>query len=252
MTALRALWVWALWSLCLIPAAGTAEVRVFAAASLKTALDAVVVQYQAAGGGSVVVSYAGSSALARQIQHGAPADLFLSANRTWADALEGRTAEREPLVSNRLVLIGGAGAAPENDPVALAPDLVARLEGGRLAMALTQAVPAGIYGRQALESLGLWQDLSPHVAQFPNVRATLQAVATGAAPLGIVYATDAGAAPRVRALAEFPEDSHDPILYPAVLLRDAGAEAHDFWTYLTGPARSVFYDHGFLPAGGAQ
>ncbi len=175
------------------------ELVVFAAASLKTALDAVTTAFAEATGTEVAVSYAGSSQLARQILLGAPADVVLSANTDWMDELDtaGRLepGSRRALLGNRLVLVAhGAGAAPVEltDPAALDT----RLGAGRLAMALVEAVPAGIYGRAALVELGLWERVAERVAQSDNVRAALALVATGAAPLGLVYASDARAEPR--------------------------------------------------------
>ena len=189
-----------------------AEVTVFAAASLMGALDEVAAGWEDRTGGEVRLSYAGSSALARQIEAGAPADVFVSANVDWMDELGERgltePGSRRDLLSNRLVLVGPAGAAP----LALEPglDLAALLDGGRLAMALVDAVPAGLYGREALRSLGLWGAVEPRVAQAENVRAALALVARGEAPLGVVYASDARAEPRVAVVATFPEGSHPP------------------------------------------
>ncbi|EPX86935.1 molybdate ABC transporter substrate-binding protein [Salipiger mucosus] len=233
-------------------AARAESLTVFAAASLKTAMDEIAADYRAATGDEVAVSFAGSSALARQIERGAPADVFLSANTAWMDRLEESGAiapgTRIDLLSNRIVLIG---ADAEGAPVALdSPDALAgRLGDGRLAMALVDAVPAGIYGKAALESLGLWDRIAPQVAQADNVRAALALVASGAAPLGVVYATDAVAEPRVGVLATFPEDSHPPIVYPgAATASGDSAAARAFLDYLQGPqARAVFERQGFAP-----
>jgi molybdate transport system substrate-binding protein len=240
-------------------AARAGEVTVFAAASLKTALDAVAAQFHDAGGVRVQVSYAGSSALARQIQQGAPAQLFISANSEWMDVLEtdGLLAPgtRTDLLTNRLVLIAASDSTVTLD-LTPGPDAGASLAGalgdGRLAMALVDAVPAGIYGRAALQSLDLWDSVAGHVAQADNVRAALWLVAMGEAPLGIVYATDAAAEPQVRVLATFPESSHPPIVYPAAILAEGDTpEARAFLTFLTGPgAGAVFTGHGFALAGG--
>lgn len=232
--------------------AGTAiaeTTTVFAAASLKTALDDVVQRYEAQTSGHVTVSYAGSSALARQVQQGAPADLVFLANSEWVDVLEldGLIAPgtRVDLLGNRLVVIAPQGQAPLDitDPDAW----TSALEDGPLAMALVKAVPAGIYGQAALRHLGLWPLLAPRVAQTDNVRAALALVALREAPLGIVYDTDARAEPRVTIVARFPPDSHRPIRYPLAQVagRDSqGAQA--FWRYLQGnDARAVFDQHGF-------
>lgn len=245
--AARALAVW----LAVFPGlAGAAEVTVFAAASLREALTEAAAGWEAETGHAAVISFAGSSALARQIMAGAPAELFVSASSAWMDAVEAAGAmdagSRVDLASNSLVVIGGAGAAP----VALdGAALTAALGGGRLAMALVDAVPAGQYGRAALETLGLWEAMAPHVAQADNVRAALALVATGAAPLGIVYATDAAAEPRVSVVAELPEETHPRIVYPAARVAGAGAAAADLLEYLAGPeGQAAFARHGFRAA----
>ena len=212
----------------------------FAASSLKTARDEIAAGWS---DDRVVLSYAGSGALARQITQGAPADVFISANVAWMDALEAggqvQPETRVTLAGNRLVLIGGAAAAP----VVLGPDL--DLGDGRLAMALVAAVPAGIYGKAALTSLGLWERVAGQVVQADSVRAALALVASGAVPYGVVYATDAQAEPRVRVLGTFPEDSHPPILYPAALT--ARAQSGAFLDYLTSDAAwAVFAAQGFV------
>lgn len=237
--------------LCLAgPPALAAEITVFAAASLKTAMDRLAPAWEAATGDRVTVALAGSSALARQIQRGAPADVFVSANVDWMDLLEAEgliaAESRRDLLGNRLALVARAPARPL-DPA----DLPQALGQGRLAMALVEAVPAGIYGRAALEALGLWEELAPRVAQADNVRAALALVATGAAPFGIVYATDAAAEPRVSAVATFPEGSHPPIVYPAALVAGADPAAAAFLDWLAGPeAGAVFADLGFAPPPG--
>lgn len=236
--------------IALIAAAAPAaakEVTVFAAASLKTALDEVAADYQAETGDTVVISYAGSNQLATQIIEGAPADIFISAAVNWMDAVEDAgliaPGNRLDLLGNSLVLIGAADAAP----VALGPrtDLVALLDGGVLAMALVDAVPAGQYGKAALQSFGLWDDIAPHVAQTDNVRAALVLVATGEAPWGITYATDAASDPAVSIAATFPADTHPPIVYPAALLT-ADSAARAFFENLTSPAaETAFAGQGF-------
>lgn len=235
------------------------ELTVFAAASLKTALDAVAADYTDQSGTRLRLSYAGSSALARQIQQGAPAHLFLSANPGWMDVVQndGLLVEgtRRDLLTNSLVMIAAAGVR-DVPPLASGPDLgpalLEALNRGRLAMALVSAVPAGIYGKAALRHLGIWDLVQPHVAQSDNVRAALRLVALGEAPLGIVYATDALAEPRVRIVGTFPPESHPPIVYPVAILAEADtAEARDFLTYLTSDtARDQFRAFGFGLAGG--
>lgn len=235
-----------------LPAAqpvAAADVLVFAAASMKTALDQVAEAFQAATGDSVTVSYAGSNALARQILEGAPADIFISASVEWMDAVEagGEVAagQRLDLLGNALVLVAHGDAAA----VALdaATDLPALLDGGRLAMAMVDSVPAGQYGKAALQSLGLWQAVEPSVAQTDNVRAALALVSTGEAPYGIVYATDAAADPGVSVVGTFPADSHPPIIYPAALLKNAADDADTaFFQALRAPeAQAAFAAQGF-------
>ena len=235
------------------------RVTVLAAASLAEAMDKIAADFQAKTGHRVTVALAGSSALARQIQAGAPADLFVSANAAWMDVLDrdGLLAPgtRFDLAGNRLVLIGPAGPKAPADPVPLGPnfDLVGRLgqggSGGRLAVALTRAVPAGIYAKAALDALGLWDSIAPHLAETNNVRAALTLVALGEAPLGIVYATDAAAEPRVTVIATFPADSHGPIVYPTARIGGRDNTAADaFLAWLKAPrTRAILQDLGFTP-----
>lgn len=226
--------------------------NVFAAASLKEALDAAAAAYRARTGQTVQVSYAASSALARQIEQGAPADVFLSADAEWMDWLQQRAlvdpASRRDLLGNTLVLI--APASGDAQPLTLARDtrLLPLLgERGRMALALTGSVPAGRYAHAALEALGLWQALTPRVAESENVRAALLLVARGEAPLGIVYGSDARAEPRVRVLATFPETTHPVITYPVARITNSQhAAAADFIAWLeSAEADAVFRDHGF-------
>lgn len=223
------------------------QVTVFAAASLRDALREAGAVWEAETGHSLRLSFAGSSALARQVQAGAPVDLIWLANREWMSHLEAQgllqNGPQVPLVGNRLVLIGPS----EAPPLSLGPEVTARLAEERLAMALVEAVPAGIYGKAALEHFGLWQNLAPKVAQADNVRAALALVALGEAPLGIVYASDAMAEPRVRILATFPPESHPAITYPGAIVADSTATAaSDLLTFLQSPiAKEVFLRHGF-------
>ncbi len=234
-----------------VPRAGmAAEVTVFAAASLKNAMDDVAGAWHEASGDDAVVAYAGSSQLARQIEEGAPADLFISANPDWMDYLEKAglidAASRKDLLGNRLVLVAHGRDAP---PVEIGPDLdLAGLLGqGRLAMAMVDSVPAGMYGKAALQHLGLWTGLEDRIAQTDNVRAALTLVALGEAPYGIVYATDAAAADDVTVVGTFPEASHPPIIYPIALTAD-GKEpaARELLAFITSPeARPFFQRQGF-------
>ncbi len=193
--------------------AADAPLTVFAAASLKESMDEAARAYEAASGQPVRVSYAASSVLARQIEQGAPADVFVSADLEWMDELQGKALvdadTRSELLGNTLVLI--APAASRSPPVALQQGLDLRPllgERGRIALGMVDSVPAGKYARAGFQSLGLWEALAPRVAGVENVRAALMLVARGEAPLGVVYGSDARAEPRVRVLATFPAGSH--------------------------------------------
>lgn len=236
----------------LLPAsAGAGEVTVFAAASTKNAMDEIATRFAQDTGHTATVSLAGSSALARQIQQGAPADIYISANVGWMDRLqeEGLIAPetRFDLLHNSIVLVahGQNGALVEIGPEM---DLSGMLGEDRLAMALVDAVPAGIYGKAALDSLGLWDSVAPKVAQADNVRAALALVSTGEAPMGIVYATDAVADDRVTVVATFPADTHPPIVYPVAALSESDNPLKSaFLDYLRGDAaREAFERQGFV------
>jgi molybdate transport system substrate-binding protein len=226
------------------------DLLVFAAASLQDALDAVVVAYQAQGGGKVDVSYAASSTLARQIEHGAPADIFVSANPQWMDYLEERglihAGSRADLLGNGLVLVAPLDSATT---VEIAPgfDLLGALDGGLLAMGDPDHVPAGIYGRAALESLGVWQAVEPQVARADNVRAALALVARGEAPLGVVYRSDAAADAGVKVIGAFPPDSFPEIVYPvAIVAASEHPEAAALVDILySEAAAAIFERYGF-------
>ena len=235
------------------PAAeGGDPLLVFAAASLKESMDAAAAAHAETGGPRVQVSYAASSALARQIEQGAPADVFVSADLDWMDWLGEQgliePASRRDLLGNDLVLIAPAGgdAAPL-DPGAGTEAVLARLGGGRMAMALVDSVPAGKYGREAFESLGMWDALAPRVAESDSVRAALMLVARGEAPLGVVYASDAVAEPRVRVVATFPPGSHQEIVYPVARVAASRLQgAAGFIEWLDSPAAAaIFRRHGF-------
>ena len=226
------------------------DVTVFAAASLRDALDELVRGYEQQGRGKVAVSYAGSPALARQIEKGAPADVFISADKDWMDYLAKRglirIETRVNLLTNRLVLI-----APGDSRAALTIGprfpLAKLLGDGRLAMADPDSVPAGKYGRSALEALEVWADVAPRVARAENVRAALALVARGEAPFGIVYKTDALAEPRVRQVGEFPASSHPEIVYPAAVVATTRSKtAYEFLRHLRSiAAEAVWRRHGF-------
>lgn len=222
---------------------------IFAAASLKNALDAVVAVYEKQTGDTVRVSYAASSALARQIEAGAPADIFISADLKWMDALQDKnliqTNSRRNLLGNDLVLIAPAASGTKID---LKPgvDLLSHLKDGPLAMADPMAVPAGIYGKAALTRLGAWNSVAAEVARAEDVRAALRLVARGEAPLGIVYRTDANAEPKVEIAGVFPPGSYPPVTYPAALVTHAKARARALLDFLESPpARPYFEQQGF-------
>lgn len=232
-------------------APGQAEdVVVFAAASLKTALDTVAADFQSTTGDTVTVSYAGSNALAKQIVDGAPADIFLSASEPWMDEVEKAgvvvAGTRRDLLGNRLVLVAHDLEMRELtiDGGLNLPEL---LGGSKLAMAMVDSVPAGQYGKEALSGLGLWTSVEPHVAQTENVRAALALVASGEAPFGIVYASDAVAEPGVKVVGNFPAESHAPIVYPAALLTTGNASAAKFLQALSSDrADATFAAQGFI------
>jgi molybdate transport system substrate-binding protein len=205
-----------------------AQVTVFAAASLKNALAAVAAEFHRDTGDRVAISYGASSALARQIEQGAPADLFISADLAWMDYLAERNLirreTRHNLLGNRIVLVAPAASAA---PLELRRGALAQALGadGRLAIANVAAVPAGKYGKAALEHLRVWSEVAGRLAQAENVRAALTFVSRGEAPLGIVYETDARADPKVAIVARFPEASHPPIVYPVAATRAAANPA---------------------------
>jgi molybdate transport system substrate-binding protein len=255
-TPLRSYWLAvtaALAILALAPmqarAADPAALTVFAAASLKESLDEAAAAYTKATGTPVRVSYGASSALARQIGQGAPAQVFASADREWMDYLQQRNlidaGSRRDLLGNQLVLVAPQAGAAKVD-LAKPGSIAAALGAGRLAIGQTATVPAGKYARASLESLGQWASLKPRLAESESVRAALMLVARGETPLGIVYASDAKAEPRVRVVATFPIGSHPPIVYPVAALRDAPSSARDFARWLSTPvARALFERHGF-------
>jgi molybdate transport system substrate-binding protein len=227
------------------------DVLVFGAASLKNALDAANGLFLFENGSGVTVSYGASSALAKQIENGAPADVFISADVDWMDYLEERklikSNTRADLLGNRLVLIARADSnvaltIGQNFPLAQA------LGNGRLAMADPAAVPAGKYGKAALEHLGVWTSVANKVAPAQDVRAALILVSRGEAPLGIVYQTDAAADKNVKIIATFPESTHPPIIYPiAILASSTNGVAPIYVQYLRSPKAAPFFEkQGFV------
>jgi molybdate transport system substrate-binding protein len=229
--------------------AKSADVLIFAAASLKTALDEIAEPCRRATGVGVRASYAASSTLANQIDQGAPAEIFISADLDWMDevAKHGmiQAESRVNLLGNDLVLVA---PAKSNVTLHIGPGfpLAAALGSGRLAVGDPAAVPAGLYAKAALTSLGVWNDVANRLAPAENVRAALVLVSRGETPLGIVYRTDARAEPGVKIVDVFPESSHPPIVYPAALTTHASADATKVLDYLRGPeARALFERQGF-------
>ncbi len=220
---------------------------VFAAASTTSALQEVTALYEAQGNDAVRTVFASSGVLARQIDNGAPADLFLSANVKWMEWLAGRgllAGDPVPLLGNALVLIQPADAA---GTLGLDDALAGALEGERLAVGDPDHVPAGIYARAALERMGLWDALEPRLVRMQNVRAALLLVERGEAAAGIVYASDAADSPRVRQADSFPAESHAPIVYPAAVLAEGDRDrARQFLDFLrSADAAQIFRRHGF-------
>jgi len=238
-------------ALTVLSAAAWAEdFTVFAAASLKEALDTQAKAFEAAKGHKVAISYAASNALARQIEAGAPAALFISADIDWVDYVEQKQltvpGSRVNLLRNELVLVAPATSATQ---LKIAPGfaLAATIGNGRIAMANPDAVPAGKYGKAALSALGVWEAVAPKVASAENVRAALALVSRGEARFGIVYRTDANADKGVRVVGVFPPDSHPPIVYPLVMLEAAKSDtAREFARWLMAPAaRATWERYGF-------
>lgn len=233
------------------------SVVVFAAASTREAVLTVAALAGDRLGIDLKASFAGSSALARQIEAGAPADLFLSANTAWMDRLVASGlvdgASRQDLVRNRLVVIAAADSAPTGipDPLSAAADLTSALAGGRLAIAEPDSVPAGIYAKEALTALGVWPAVAGRIAPAADVRAALALVERGEAPLGIVYATDARAASGVTVVSTIPAQAHRPIVYP-IALTTGGARrsaARDVLAlFLSLDGSTAFAERGFEPA----
>lgn len=232
------------------------SLTVFAAASLKGSLDKAASLYESKTGVDVAISFAASSALAKQVEAGAPADVFLSADLKWMTYLVDKGLVKKEqvvkLLGNRLVLVG----APDfSKPLTIGQDfpLAEALGDGRIAMGEPKSVPAGKYGREALEHYGVWKTVEPKVAAADNVRAALQLVARGEAPLGIVYQTDARAEAGVRVIGVFPEESHAPIIYPiAPVAASTNASAQEFLSFLNGAeAQAIFKQAGFTVLAGS-
>lgn len=246
--------LWLLICLALIASPALAQGKgplVLAAASLQESLSDAADAWTKAGHPRPVISFAASSALARQIESGAPADLFISADEDWMDSLAKKglimPRSRASFLANRLVLIAPAASKVR---LAIGPrfPLARALGNGRLAMADPDAVPAGKYGKAALEKLGVWSSVSARVANAENVRAALALVERGEAPLGIVYATDARASTRVKVVGTFPAGTHPPITYPVARLKTSTSkDAEGFRRFLVSAAgKRIFARHGFV------
>jgi molybdate transport system substrate-binding protein len=228
------------------------DVLVFAAASLKNALDDVIAAYGKETGTKVTASYAASSALTKQIEQGAPAQLFISADLDWMDYLAERKlideSTRKNLLGNSLVLVAAKDSALGSVAIGQGFDLAKLLGDGRLAIGEVTAVPAGRYAKAALENLGTWGGVEGKLAQAENVRAALALVSRGEAPLGIVYKTDVQSDPSLKIVGTFPADSHPPIIYPVALTKVGAdsAAAAGFLKFLGAPtAKAAFEKHGF-------
>jgi molybdate transport system substrate-binding protein len=226
------------------------SIIVFAAASMKNALDDVDDAFTKQSSIKVVASYAASSALMKQIEQGAPADVFLSADIDWMDYGAKRNLikndTRLNLLGNRLVLIAPRDSKFGDVSIAPGFDLAGLAGNGRIATGDVRAVPVGLYAKAALEKLGVWAAVEPKIAMAENVRAALMLVARGEAPLGIVYETDAKIDRGVKIVGVFPEDSHPPIIYPVALTKDAKPDAAQYLAFLrTQTAKAVFEHYGF-------
>jgi molybdate transport system substrate-binding protein len=237
-------------SLAAAPAWAADALKVFAAASLKDALEEVGTAWKATSGNEITVVAAASSALAKQIGEGAPADVFISADLQWMDYIQSnnliKTETRKNLLGNTLVLVGS-----ESSPASLdlkdSAAFAKLLEGQKLAVGNVEAVPAGRYAKEALSNLGLWQIAEPNLAQSENVRAALALVSRGEAIAGIVYGSDMTKEKQAKIIATFPEDSHAPIVYPiAVVAASGNPDAIEFAKFLSAPeADKIFVSNGF-------
>jgi molybdate transport system substrate-binding protein len=226
-------------------------VIVFAAASMKNALDEIAAEWSKANGTEVKVSYAASSALVKQMENGAPADIFISADLKWMDYAAGKklikATTRRNLLGNTLVLIARKNGKFRDVKIAPNFDLAGLLGNERLSIGQVDSVPPGLYAKAALEKLGVWKSVEGKRAQAENVRVALTYVARGEAPLGIVYGTDAASEPRVAVIGTFPEGSHPAIVYPAAQLETSkNPKAAEFLTSLSSAsAQAIFRKHGF-------
>jgi molybdate transport system substrate-binding protein len=226
-------------------------ITVFAAASLKNALDDTNADFTKATGIKVVGSYEASSALARQIEQGAPADVFISADLRWMDYVAERKlidpATRVNLLGNKLVLIAPVDSRVGQVSIGEGFDIAKLAGDGRIAVADVKAVPAGVYAKAALEKLGAWTAAEPKLAQAENVRATLAFVARGETPIGIVYETDAKIEPKIKTIGVFPDNSYPPVTYPVAATAGAKkAAVGQYFSFLRTPAaKAIFEKYGF-------
>jgi molybdate transport system substrate-binding protein len=236
---------------CLQALAQDKTLTVFAAASMKNALDDVDAAFTAKTGIGIVVSYAASSALAKQIEQGAPADIFASADTEWMDYAVSKKTIAEPtrvnLLGNSLVLVAPRDSKIASMTIGPGFDLATLAGAGKIATGDVRAVPVGKYAKAALETLGAWQAAAPKFAMAESVRAALTLVARGEAVLGIVYATDAGIEPGVKIIGAFPTDSHPAVLYPVAMTTTAKPETANYLAFLRSPAaKMIFERHGFI------
>jgi len=227
------------------------SLTVFAAASMKNALDDIDAAYTAKTGVKIVASYAPSSALAKQIEQGAPADIFVSADTDWMDYATARKNINEPtrvnLLGNSIVLIAPKDSTIDNVSIGPGFDLAKLAGSGKIATGDVKAVPVGKYAKAALEKLGAWQTAEAKFAMAESVRAALTLVARGEASLGIVYATDARVEPGVRIVGTFPADSHPAIIYPVAATTTARAEAGGYLAFLrSSAAKTILEKYGFI------
>ena len=224
---------------------------VFAAASMKNALDDIDAAFTAKTGVKVSASYAASSTLAKQIEQGAPADIFVSADTDWMDYAVGKKdineSTRVNLLGNSIVLIAPKDSRIDNVTIAPGFDLAKLAGDGRIATGDVKSVPVGKYAKAALEKLGAWQAAEPKFAMAESVRAALTLVARSEAVLGIVYSTDAKVEPGVKIVGTFPADTHPPIIYPVAATASAKPEAKDYLDYLhSAAAKAVLESYGFI------
>ncbi|MEK9497376.1 molybdate ABC transporter substrate-binding protein [Photorhabdus sp. P32] len=231
----------------------TEKVTLFAAASLTNALDDIALQYKQKTKGEVIASYASSSTLARQIEQGAPADIFISADQQWMDYVAGKKLiideTRLTMLGNQLVLIAPKASKLNKVDINKETKWKSLLEGGRLAVGDPDHVPVGIYAKESLQYLGAWETVNPLLARTSNVRSGLALVERAEVPLGIVYGSDAIASDKVKVVGIFPEESHKPIEYPMAIIKDhSNPTVINFYEYLKTPeAVAIFKRYGFHP-----